>query len=276
MIKDITLNLGVDADNDPALDYAVSIAEQFDAHVTGIAFAYERVIPGSVMGSMAVEIIEADRVASRQAAQKATARFEAATKRSSLSAETLTISATTSEAMKYFAGAVRRSDLAVIGQPRPEESVSQELVTEAALFQSGRPVIVVPYINKGGLKLERVLCCWDGSATAARAIGDALPFLKRAKSIELAIVETSKVKPDQLSGADMGKHLARHGLKVTVKQLSSANVEVADVILSHASDNGIDLIVMGGYGHSRLREFVLGGTTLGILNTMTVPVLMSH
>lgn len=276
MIKDIALNLTVGADKDPALDYALSMAGTFGAHVTGIAFAYERVIPGTVMSSVAAEIIEADRAECKRLAQKAAAGFEAAVKRNGISAETLTVSANTTEAMKFFANAARRSDLAIIGQPKSDEAIGQELVTEAALFQSGRPVIVVPYIQKDGLKLDRIMCCWDGSATAARAIGDALPFLKKAKAVDLVIVETKKVKPDELSGADMGKHLARHGLKVNVKLLSSADVEVHDVILSHAADSGADFIVMGGYGHSRVREFVFGGTTLGMLDTMTVPVLMSH
>ncbi len=276
MIKDIVVNLSVGMDKDPAAEYAISIAQAFNAHLRAIAFAYERVIPGSVMGAMTAEIIEADRAESLKAAQKAHASFEAAARRDGLSVEAQVVSATTSEAMTYFANAARRSDLSVIGQPKPDESAAQELVTEAALFQSGRPVVVVPYIQKGGLKTDRIMCCWDGSQTASRAIGDAMPFLKRAKSVDLIIVATSKVKPDELSGADMGHHLARHGINVNVKQLASANVEVGDVILSYAADNSIDFIVMGGYGHSRLRQFILGGTTLGILNTMTVPVLMSH
>ena len=150
------------------------------------------------------------------------------------------------------------------------------MVIEAALFESGRPVIVVPYIQKAPLKLERVMVCWDGSRAAARAIADAIPFLERARRVEVVIIANERGKQDEIEGADMGQHLARHGLSAEVKRTVADDVDVADMLLSHAADSGTDFIVMGGYGHSRLREFVLGGVTRSILRTMTAPVLMSH
>ncbi len=120
------------------------------------------------------------------------------------------------------------------------------------------------------------MVCWDGSRPAARAIADAMPFLEKAKRVELVIVTNEPGKKDEIEGADMGQHLARHGLKVEVKRINSGGIDVADALLSHAADSGADFIVMGGYGHSRLREFVLGGVTHSMLRTMTVPVLLSH
>jgi nucleotide-binding universal stress UspA family protein len=152
----------------------------------------------------------------------------------------------------------------------------EEVIAEAALFESGRPVIVVPYIQKDPLQLEHVMLCWDGSRAAARAIADALPLLKKAGQVEIVIVTNERGKRDEIEGADMAQHLARHGLKVEVKRTVLGDIDVADVILSHAADAGTDFIVMGGYGHSRLREFVLGGVTRSIFRSMTVPVLMSH
>src|SRR5439155_1130894 len=111
---------------------------------------------------------------------------------------------------------------------------------------------------------------------AARAIADALPFLKRGKVIEIVMVASGGGKADEIPGVDLGEHLARHGLKVEVKRLVAGDVDVANTILSYAADSAADFIVMGGYGHSRLREFVLGGATRGILESMTVPVLMAH
>jgi nucleotide-binding universal stress UspA family protein len=137
-------------------------------------------------------------------------------------------------------------------------------------------VIVVPYIQRTGLVLERVLVCWDGGRMAARAIGDAIPFLTRAEAVDVVIVATEPGKGDEISGADMGRHLARHGLKVEVKRIVAPDIGVANAILSYAADSSADFMVMGGYGHSRLREFILGGATRGILQSMTVPVLMSH
>ena len=161
-------------------------------------------------------------------------------------------------------------------RPSPTSWRREELIVEGALFASGRPVVVVPYIQKTGLKLDRVMVCWDASRTAARAIADAMPLLARAKAIDVVIVASERPKSDEIPGADIGQHLARHGLKVEVKRIVATDTDVANTILSHAADTSADFIVMGGYGHSRLREFILGGATRGILSSMTVPVLMSH
>jgi nucleotide-binding universal stress UspA family protein len=150
------------------------------------------------------------------------------------------------------------------------------MVAESTLFESGRPVVMVPYIQKAALKLDRVMVCWDGSRPAARAVADAMPLLERAGRVEVVIVANERGKNDEIAGADMGQHLARHGLKVDVQRITAGGIEVAETLLSHAADSGTDFMVMGGYGHSRLREFVLGGVTHSILRSMTVPALMSH
>jgi nucleotide-binding universal stress UspA family protein len=136
--------------------------------------------------------------------------------------------------------------------------------------------LIVPYIQRGGLTLDRVLVCWDGSRNAARAVGDAMPFIIRAKATEIVIVTNEDAKSDEMPGADIAHHLARHGADVEVKRIVSTETDVAGTILSHAADVSADFLVMGGYGHSRLREFVLGGATRGILAAMTLPTLMSH
>jgi nucleotide-binding universal stress UspA family protein len=149
------------------------------------------------------------------------------------------------------------------------------LVIEAALFDSGRPVLIVPYIQAEGLSLKHGLVCWDGSRNAARAIADAQPFLARAKAIEVVTVGTD-LKSTEVSGADIANHFAGHSLNVELKKIAITDVDVPNAILSRAADVSADLIVMGGYGHSRLREFFLGGATRGILAAMTVPTIMSH
>jgi nucleotide-binding universal stress UspA family protein len=175
-----------------------------------------------------------------------------------------------------FSRIARRFDLSVVAQAEPEKSAVEEVIAEAALFESGRPVIVVPYIQKGPFKLDQVMVCWDGSRAAARAIGDAVPLLKQSKRVEIVIVANERGKEDEIAGADLGEHLARHDLNVEVKRTVLGDIDVADILLSHAADSGADFMVMGGYGHSRLREFVLGGVTRSIFRTMTVPVLMAH
>jgi len=170
----------------------------------------------------------------------------------------------------------RRFDLSVIAQAEPDKVAPEELIVEGALFGSGRPVVIVPYIQKTGLKLDRVMVCWDASRNAARAVADAMPLLALAKAIDVVIVASERPKSDEIAGADIGQHLARHGLKVEVKRIVATDTDVANTLLSHAADTAADFIVMGGYGHSRLREFILGGVTRGILASMTVPALMSH
>jgi nucleotide-binding universal stress UspA family protein len=150
------------------------------------------------------------------------------------------------------------------------------MISDSTLFESGRPVIIVPYIQKAPIKLDRIMVCWDGSRSAARAIADAMPFLERAKNVEVVIVTNQRGERDEIEGADIGQHLARHGLKVEVTRITHGDLDVADALLSHSMDASADFMVMGGYGHSRLREFVLGGVTRSILCTMTLPTLMSH
>ena len=138
--------------------------------------------------------------------------------------------------------------------------------------------MVVPYVQKEPLKLDRVLCCWDASQAAARAINDALPLLAKASSCDLLVVDNDRTKRDetQIRGVEMGKHLARHGLKVGVETVPAGGIDIASAILDFAADNSATLLVMGGYGHSRLREMILGGATRSILASMTLPVFMSH
>jgi nucleotide-binding universal stress UspA family protein len=276
MIKDIVVNLSVGEGGSPAGDYAVSLASALEAHIAGIAFIYDPIVPVSGTGYIPAEVIETQQADSEAAAQAAVDRFSAATARAGVSAEPLMLNASLAGAGDQFGRIARRFDLAVVGQATPETSAIEEIIAESTLFESGRPVIIVPYIQKLPLKLDRVMVCWDGSRQAARAIGDAMPLLSRADRVEVVIVASEPDKPEEIAGADIGQHLARHGLNVTVERITGGDIDVGDLLLSHAADSGADFIVMGGYGHSRLRELVLGGASRTILRSMTIPTLMAH
>jgi nucleotide-binding universal stress UspA family protein len=167
----------------------------------------------------------------------------------------------------------RRFDLSVVMQSDRDRHVSND----SFLFESGRPILIVPYIQSDGLMLNRIVCCWDGSRAAVRAINDALPLLRRARAVELVIVDQGRNEPARdLRGAEIGRHLARHGVDLEVEILNAPAIEVAEVILSYIADRSANMIVMGAYGHSRLREFMLGSVTLKMLSSMTIPVFMSH
>ncbi len=278
MIKDIAFHLSTRPGETAAIDYAVSVAGAFEAHIAGIAFALDPFIPPTmgIGDAIPADWIDDQRQEAEAAADAAIARFEEAVRRNGISAESRRLDASLAGAAQIFGRIARRFDLSIVRQAEPGKAVLEDLVIETALFDAGRPVLVVPYIQKAALTLDRVMVCWDGGRNAARAVGDAMPFLERAKAVEVVMVQGDAGKADEMPGADIGEHLARHGLKVEVKRIIAADGDVMDTILSHAADAETDFLVMGGYGHSRLREFILGGVTRGILATMTVPVLMSH
>jgi nucleotide-binding universal stress UspA family protein len=276
MIKDVVVHLAAGTDRDPAAQFAISIAAAFQAHIAGIAFAYDPALTPTVLDGMSAGWIDAQRAENLAAAEQAAARFEEAARRDGVSAEHRIIESSLGSAASRFGRIARHYDLSVVGQTSPDFAVPDDLLIESALFESGRPTVVVPYIQKNDLTLDNVIICWDHSRNAARAVADALPFLVRSKKAEIVIVTRHDGKPDDLPGAGIAEHLARHDVNVELKRLIAPDLDVANAVLSYAADAGADFIVMGGYGHSRLREFVLGGATYGMLQSMTVPVLMSH
>lgn len=174
----------------------------------------------------------------------------------------------------------RYCDLTVVTQTAPEEwlTLASPQMPQDVLLRSGRPLLVLPYVGEFPMPPERVLVGWNASREAARALQDALPLLKHARVVEVVVFET----PEDVGrlhgavpGADIGLWLARHGVNVEVRYVPT-KVGAGEALLSHAADMGADLIVTGGYGHSRIREAVLGGVTRTLLRSAPVPVLMSH
>ena len=173
----------------------------------------------------------------------------------------------------------RASDLIIVGQEErkaPADTLTHDLAQQVML-QAGRPVLVVPAAGSFDDTGKRVVVAWDGGREAAVAMRDALPLLRKASHTTLVAFRRADDSDDEgrLQLAEMGRWLARHGVQVTAEERVT-DVAFSDALLSHASDLGADLIVMGGYGHARFRELVLGGVTRDILARMTVPVLMAH
>ena len=277
MIKDIIVNLEHKIARDPAREFAITIAETFDAHVAGIAFAYVPEFPGYVMLEIPSDIVVEMIAESEKAALAAIERFDAAARRSLLSTEHRLFKSIGSFAPLILSTLARRFDLGVLMQSEPNGVDNDEMI-ETSLFQSGRPLMVVPYIQKDGLKLDHVVCCWDGSRAAARAINNGLPLLVKATTVDLLIVlnEKTNTAPNIIRGAEMAKHLARHDVKVQIATVPAADIDVSNAILSYVAGVSGTLIVMGGYGHAKLGEVILGGVTCDMLKSMTVPVFMSH
>ena len=178
---------------------------------------------------------------------------------------------------RAFGVQARYADLVVVGQAGPEPTPTPSDLPETVALTTGRPVLVVPYI---GAKPPGtiVLLCWNASREAARAAADALPFLKAAQQVIVLVVSPTASAGGHGTepGADAAAWLARHGVKVTVQRDVAPDADVGGVILSRTADHDAGLIVMGIYGHSRMREMVLGGVSRTLLASMTVPIFMSH
>ena len=173
----------------------------------------------------------------------------------------------------------RYCDLVVVGQTDPDEP-SPSLIDDLPAYvvlHCARPVLIIPHSGRFDRVGSKPLLAWDGSMEATRALTNAIPLLKRAENVSLALFNSSSPYADhgEEAGADIALYLARHDIRVDVVQ-QATDIDVGNALLSLAADLRSDLIVMGGYGHARFREVLLGGVTLTVLKTMTIPVLMSH
>jgi nucleotide-binding universal stress UspA family protein len=170
----------------------------------------------------------------------------------------------------------RYADLVVVGQRAPEptaEATPPDLPEKLALY-SERPILVVPHIGVAQAPGRTIMVCWNGQREASRAVTGALPFLERADRVILLSIDAAN-SDDPTSAERAAEWLGRHAVKATV-QHDSASADIGNVILSRAADASVDLIVMGLYGHSRMREFILGGASRTLLASMTVPLLIAH
>lgn len=169
-------------------------------------------------------------------------------------------------------------DLVVISQPDPEDPHDPAVdLPQIVMLNCARPVLIIPYAGHFEHIGKHVLVAWDGSLGATRAITSALPLLQRAGKVTVALFNRksrSAVDGGQ-PGSDIALYMARHGVKVEVSP-QHTDFDIGNALLSMAADIDCDMIVMGGYGHTRLREFMAGGVTDTVLKTMTVPVFMVH
>jgi nucleotide-binding universal stress UspA family protein len=238
--------------------FARSIAAEFGAFLTGVC-------PAAPSGPIDPLGKETDVIGLPEAAM---ARFEQNAREANLRVGTL-------EATQENILAIARTyDLLVVEQKHPKEAKPTDDYIQALLLFSGRPSVIVPYIDIKAVGFKSVAVAWDGSASAARALSDALPLLKKADRVEVVKVGEN-VANERLLGARLVKHLACHKIDASYLILSKL-AGVGDTLLSHVAEVGSDLLIMGAYDHSRLRERVLGGVSREILRFMTVPVFMSH
>jgi len=278
-IRDILVQVDSSRGNAARVDASIALADAFDAHLAALTLVPEPYIPAAVGVNIPPEILEQQRQRAEEDANAILDRVDERAGKFGRPVERRHEIAAVDRLPAILARHARHADLAIVGQPDPDEDgTDQALLVEAAFMYSGRPALIVPYIGARAMPPETVICCWDGSREAARAINDAIPLLQKARRVLVTVVDPDRLggRVGPIAGADMATHLAHHGIEVEVKDLESGGLDIPDVLLSHAADEGADMLVMGGYGHSRLREIVFGGTTQHILEHMTVPVLMAH
>lgn len=255
---------------------ATELAGRFDARLVGVHATPPFEVPLFAEDGVSIApLYEAHEEGA--AANKAASRalFDQAVKGKHLSIEWRPIGGRVDDVLTVCG---RYADLLVVGQSQADDATQPGGIPEAVALASGRPVLVVPFIGVERPVGQVVMLCWNASRESARAATDALPILKAAQTVIVLVVEPT-VTPEghgEEPGADVSTWLARHGVKVTVQRDVAPDGDVGSIILSRAADHDVDLIVMGLYGHSRLREMVLGGVSRTMLSAMTVPVLMAH
>ena len=278
MYKNLLVNIPTERSPQPVIDGAISLATRCQAQLDAVSVGYESSnMPLVAEGGAAVAaIFEAEHEKALERAHAALAIFETEAKRAGVTYSTRAISTLPSEAAAILGATARLYDLAIVAQPEFERDTFDNTLAQEILFQSGGPVLFMPYTFKGAFHARRVGICWDGSRLAARAVRDAMPLLEQAEAITIITINAASSVPADASAAHLMRYLSRLGVPTEIDSVNTAKANTQSSILSLAADESLNLLVMGGYGHSRLRETVFGGVTRDMLESMTVPTLMTH
>lgn len=276
-LKDIMVLVDSSAHAADRLDVAIKLATDHDAHLTGLFVRMVPHVPQFVMSQLGPEVQDVQRKYAQDAARAAHKIFEDKVRAAGIRAEWRAVEGDLVDTVCLHA---KYTDLVVLGQRDTSEDAmdGEDGLVDHVVLEAGRPVLVVPYAGKFKTIGSKVVLAWNASREATRAVNDAMPLLQKAREVEVLAINPrgGRAGHGDVPGADISLHLARHGVKANAEHIFSDDVDPGAMLLSRAADAGADLIVMGAYGRSRLRELVLGGATRHLLRHMTVPVLMAH
>ena len=274
--KDVLVALNSYPDPTPvsAIEDAVAVATALGAHLAALSCETRVQVPGHVISAQMVDgIIAGEAAKSRKNAQELLATFDAAAAKAGILRETILEKCLTQEVPDMLVEYARLRDLTILPMPPS----SDQWYAEAIIFGSGRPTLILPEsLKRRPFQLGTVAVAWDFSRAAARAISDALPMLELAKKVHIVTVINEKALDSRRSGEELAKNLARHGIDVVLDKVDARGRPIGEVLESWTSSQGADLLVMGAYGHSKWREFVLGGATRSLLSKAPLPILLSH
>ena len=254
------------------------MAKDHGARLTGVVLL---ALPGPDVLSrlgLAQETDAVDKM--RYEARKLVQRFVDSATAAGIEHKAETIESREGKAAEKLAKFARSFDISIMRQANPDRPAARLInaIGEEVLFSSGRPVFFMPYIGAHAIPPKSGLIAWDGSAAAARAVHDAIPLLRTMQDVKILIVDADKMDSDTGTepGEEISAHLSEHGIQNQVVRVLSGGAETSTIIQNEIADGNADILIMGGYGTPKLREIILGGVTRTLLNSMTVPVVMSH
>lgn len=278
-IKDLLVHLDQSSASEARLETVLALAQQLDAHVTAVQLIAEPFLRGAAGHHLPAELLREHLMHAEAESEGTLAAARAAAEGRGVAFDALRESTSLDKLPTLLARHARYTDITVMGQPDVESGGADEAaLAEAAFMDSGHPALVIPRSWSGSLPPRRAIVAWDGSREAARAATDAIPLLQAAELVLILVVDARDISGaiHHSPGEELALHLRRHNLNAQARQISSDGASVPEIILAQARSEAADLLVMGGYGHSRLREMLIGGTTRYFLEHMTVPVLFAH
>jgi len=275
--KTIIVHLDCGKRRSERLDLAVRFAEEFDSHLIGM-FALDLYVGMPTAADAGSILVEAELQRREACMSEAESEFAIKTARRAAKAEWRS---SEEDAAREVAFAARFADLVIIGQTHPntfpQDAISASFAADVVLT-AGKPVLLVPYAGHFVGIGKRTMVAWNAAREAGRALTDSLPVLERSGVVEVVSFGESADRgdPDGKARAAVKTYLQDHGVNATVTRYAADNLSPGELILSHACDDAADCIVMGAFGHSRQNETLLGGATKTVMNSMTVPVIMSR
>ena len=264
----------IDADRRAAMA-AAQIAQRTGAHLNGVALTFEALLPiYTAAAPIPTELVVAAHDQSLSEAELARRDFDAVAKASGVSASSRVAETIADDGLLGIVGSCVLTDLAVVGQTNPDRREPlRDVLIESLLFHARLPLMLIPYAGVRDFQPDRAIIGWNGSSTAARAIRAALPLLSLARSVTVVIVDEDR---PGVTGAEVAAYLARHDIAAQLREIEKPATGAGQALLRFAAEQNADWLVMGAYGHSRMREFLLGGVTRHIIADATLPVFMVH
>lgn len=261
-----------------ALQRAVSLCEETRAHLSVLIMTLAAPPPVGEYAAIVSEAWMQERQADIEQLQAAVEAVSGYLAKTTLSADVASEYSEVAWADEAVGRRGRYSDITVIWPELPAGETLRRKAIEGALFSSGKPLLLLPEGAPATLSPKRIMIAWDSHIEATRAVRESLRMLEGADEVRLVLVDPGEGANGQGSepGADAAAYLARHGAKVTVDRLPGQGHSVAEILRRHAVDCAADLLVMGAYGHSRMRERVFGGVTESMLEEPPVPILMAR